>query len=128
MTHAMLHSETHNQATARLEAAAQGKRLFRNNVGVLKDQNGRPVRYGLANESKALNTILKSSDLVGWETVTITADMVGQKIARFLSAECKPEGWKFNPNDAHEVAQKRWLDMINADGGRGLFVSGPGQL
>ncbi len=118
------HSETHVQSEMRLRAAATGKRLWRNNVGVLKDINGRPVRYGLANDSKALNAVLKSGDLVGWETVVITPDMVGKKIARFLSVECKPEFWHYNPKDAHEVAQKRWADMVNEDGGRAIFATG----
>jgi hypothetical protein len=117
-------SETAVQAAVRLEAARRGMRLWRNNVGALLDSRGVPVRYGLANDSKQLNQMIKSADLVGWEVVRITPDMVGTYIARVLSVECKPEGWAFNPNDAHEVAQKAWADLINRDGGRALFATG----
>jgi len=58
-------------------------RLFRNNVGALRDATGRLVRYGLAPGS---------SDLIGWRSVTITADMVGQTIAQFVAIEVKDRG------------------------------------
>ncbi len=76
----------------RLRAAELGYHLFRNNVGQLLDKEGRPVRFGLANDSKALNKALKSGDLIGWETITITPDMVGQRVARFLSVEVNAGG------------------------------------
>ena len=44
------------QQKVRFEAAQQGIRMWRNNVGVLKDDRGIPIRYGLANESKKMNT------------------------------------------------------------------------
>lgn len=47
------------QSLVRLEASRKGCRLWRNNVGVLQDINGRPVRYGLANDSKQLNENFK---------------------------------------------------------------------
>lgn len=118
-------SESRIMSLVRLRAAELGRRLFRNNVGVLKDANGRPVRYGLANDSKDLNQRLKSADLVGWETIIITPDMVGQRVARFLSVECKAQGWRFNPNDPHEAAQMRWANMVNEAGGRAVFATGP---
>lgn len=90
--------------------------------------NGQPIRFGLGNDAKALNAVLKSGDLVGYESITITPDMVGQKIARFLSVECKAPGWKFSANDAREVAQKNWADMINREGGRAIFATGPADL
>jgi hypothetical protein len=121
-------SELAVQADVRLEAAEKHKRLFRNNVGAASDRHGRPIRYGLANDSKALNKVIKSGDLIGWETIVITPDMVGQPIARFLSIECKPEGWTPSANDEHEQAQRRWADMVNAAGGRALFVSKKGML
>lgn len=121
-------SEARVQSLIRMEAAQKGRRLMRNNVGVLKDAAGRPVRYGLANDSKRVNELVKSADLIGWETMTITPDMVGQRIARFLSVECKAEGWKPNPNDPREKAQRAWADLVNSEGGRALIVSGPGAL
>lgn len=107
----------------RLEAAKSGDTLWRNNVGVLKDQTGRPVRYGLANDSPAMNKKIKSSDLIGIRPVLITPDMVGQVIGQFLAVEMKHEGWKFNHLDEREVAQKNFHDIVRANGGRAGFAS-----
>ncbi len=120
--------EAYAQSLVRLEAARlPNVTLWRNNVGVLKDLTGRPVRFGLANESPALNAVLKSADLIGWRTVTITPDMVGQCVAVFLSREIKEPGWTYR-GDAHERAQKAWVDMVNAAGGDARFTTGPGSL
>ena len=64
-------SEAAVQAAVRLEAARKGVRLFRNNVGALVDSRGVPVRYGLANDSKQLNEVMKSADLIGWRPLLI---------------------------------------------------------
>lgn len=120
-------SEAAVQASVRVEASQKGMRLFRNNVGALKDARGVPVRYGLANDSAALNARIKSGDLIGWETVTITPEMVGQHIARFLSVECKEEGWQFT-GTPREEAQQAWAHLVLAAGGRALFVSRSGML
>jgi len=118
----MPHSEDHIQDRLRLAAPRHGFTLFRNNVGVLKDERGVPVRYGLANDSKAVNDRFKSSDLIGWRTVTITPDMVGLSIAVFVARECKPEGWKYGATP-REQAQLRFIDLVNAAGGDACFVS-----
>lgn len=55
-------------------------RLFRNNVGVLRDADGRYVRYGLC---------IGSSDVIGWTPVVITPAMVGRTLAVFTAFECK---------------------------------------
>lgn len=67
--------------------------LFRNNVGTawtgdvsrLNDgsvliRNPRPLHAGLCKGS---------SDLIGWRSITITQDMVGEKIAVFCAVEVK---------------------------------------
>ena len=100
----------------RMEASRKGMRLFRNNVGQLLDDRGVPVRYGLANDSPALNKALKSSDLIGWDAT-----------GRFLSVEVKAEGWRFT-GTARELAQERWLQMVTAAGGRGFFANREGLL
>lgn len=120
-------SEARVQSLVRLAAPGHGMRLFRNNVGVLKDERGVPVRYGLANDSPALNRQLKSSDLIGWRRLPITPEMVGYAVAQFVAIECKREGWKPS-GDAHEQAQGRWLTLVAADGGLGKFVTGAGDL
>lgn len=121
-------SESRVQSLVRLAAPAAGMRLFRNNVGVLKDERGVPIRYGLANDSPALNKRLKSSDLIGWRRLPITPEMVGYVVAQFVAIECKREGWKPSATDKHEAAQGAWLALVTADGGYAKFVTDPGQL
>lgn len=116
-------SESRVQSAIRLEAARRGIRLHRNNVGVLKDQRGVPVRFGLMNDSHAQNQVFKSSDLIGWRPVLITPEMVGTTIARFVSVECKKPDWKWSGN-AHEKAQQNWLNLVVQDGGEGYFSTG----
>lgn len=117
-------SEARVQSQVRLAAPAAGMRLWRNNVGVLKDERGVPVRYGLANDSPALNKRLKSSDLIGWRRLPVTPAMVGTHVAQFVALECKREGWRPSPTDAHEAAQRAWLTLVTVDGGVGKFVTG----
>jgi hypothetical protein len=105
-------SEAHAQSVERLAASRAGVILFRNNVGVLPDENGRPVRYGLANESKEQNKVLKSSDLIGIKPN-------GQLVAR----EMKPAGWRYTGTE-REVAQLAFITLINAKGGDAAFSTG----
>lgn len=121
-------SEMWTQSTVTLEAPHFGVWLTRNNVGALLDKRGIPVRYGLANESKERNAVLKSGDLIGIRPVVITAQMVGCIIGQFVSRECKRPGWKFNPKDGHEVAQMNWLMLVQKYGGDAKFVTGPGSF
>lgn len=120
-------SEAFVQSLVRLEAPRHNVMLFRNNVGVLTNQDGRPVRYGLANDSKATNETFKSGDLIGWRPVTITAAMTGSVIAQFISRECKAADWKWS-GDAHEIAQLAWASMVTRDGGDARFVTGEGSF
>jgi hypothetical protein len=120
-------SEARVQAEIRLEGAKKGVRLWRNNVGVLLDARGVPVRYGLANDSQRLNQACKSGDLIGWRRLLITGEQVGTHIAQFVSRECKHAGWKYK-GDAHERAQLKWIEVVTADGGDAKFCSGEGSL
>ena len=120
-------SEARVQSEIRLEAPTRGVRLFRNNVGMLRNEQGTPVRYGLGNDSPAVNKRLKSGDLIGWRRVTITPDMAGHVIAQFVSRECKPAGWVYR-GDAHEEAQARWAELVTLDGGDARFATGKGTL
>lgn len=115
-------SEGRVQSLVRLTAPALGFRLFRNNVGVLKDLRGVPVRFGLANDSKRLNDQFKSSDLIGWRRLPVTPEMVGSCVAQFVSLECKAQGWTYRGDD-HEQAQQRWLALAAADGGHARFIT-----
>ena len=73
-------SESHIVADIRLAHSKGNVRLLRNNVGALKDENGRLVRFGLG---------VGTSDLIGWMTITVTPAMVGTKIAVFTALEAK---------------------------------------
>ena len=115
------------QSLVRLEAARKDCRLWRNNVGVLQDINGRPVRYGLANDSKQVNEVLKSADLIGWRRVRIEPQHVGSIIAQFVSRECKESSWRY-AGSKREVAQLNWIKLVTADGGDAKFCTGEGTL
>jgi hypothetical protein len=87
-----------------------GLRLFRNNVGGLKDQQGRFVSFGLHPGS---------ADLIGWRTVTITPDMVGQRLAVFASVEVKTATGKVRPDQAN------WQQQVTDAGGLAFVARSP---
>ena len=120
-------SEAAVQAAVRLEAARKGVRLFRNNVGALVDSRGVPVRYGLANDSKQVNEVMKSADLIGWRPLLIGPQHMGTVVAQFVSRECKRPGWHYT-GDAHEEAQLNWAQLVTAAGGDASFCTGEGTL
>ena len=95
-------SEQSIQQHIRLTCSTGSTRLFRNNTGTLRDQHGRPVSFGLAKGS---------ADLIGWRTVTITPEMVGQQVAVFTSIEVKTPTGRVKPE------QQQWLDAVQAAGG-----------
>jgi len=120
-------SEALVQSLVRIEAQSRAMHLFRNNSGAFKDETGRLVRYGLANEGKALNAVLKSADLIGWTRHTIRPEDVGRTVAIFTSIECKPEDWKPDNSDRYR-AQLAWLELVVSCGGIAKFVTDPKQL
>jgi hypothetical protein len=100
----LLHDVTEQQIQQhiRLTCSTGATRLFRNNTGTLRDQHGRPVSFGLCKGS---------ADLIGWRTVTVTPEMVGQRIAVFTSIEVKTATGRLRPE------QQQWLDAVQAAGG-----------
>lgn len=120
-------SENAVQSAVRLEASRKGILLFRNNVGVLKDDTGRPVRYGLANDSKEVNRVIKSGDLIGGRPVLITQQHVGATILQFVSRECKKSNWHYTGSE-RETSQLNWAQLIVANGGDAAFCTGEGTL
>ena len=52
-----------------------------------------------------------SADLIGWRTITITPDMVGQQVAVFTSIEVKTPTGRVRPE------QQQWLKAVQAAGG-----------
>jgi len=107
----------------RAEAPRDGVLLWRNNVGVLPDRTGRPVRYGLCNETKAMNEKNKSSDLIGITPTLITQEMVGYMLGVFTAVETKKEGWKYSTKDARAVAQQHFINIVLQNGGFAGFAS-----
>lgn len=100
----MANAETDIQQRIRLALGTRSDlRLFRNQVGQLPDpRTGRPVQFGLARGS---------ADLIGWRTITITPDMVGQRLAVFTSLEVKTFTGRLTP------AQHNWLGAVRGAGG-----------
>jgi len=117
-------SEAWAQSALRIEASRKGVKLFRNNVGALADKTGRFVRYGLANDSEAINKVLKSGDLIGTKPVLIEQWHVGHVFGQFVSREMKSPGWQYTGTD-REVAQLNWINLINSCGGDAAFATGP---
>lgn len=99
---------------ARVRVSELGGRGFRNTVGSYKTKDGY-IQYGLGP---------KTSDIVGWVSTVITPEMVGTKVAIFLAIECKEGGWNHNKKlNAHEQAQKNFLDIVKQSGGRSGFAT-----
>ena len=120
-------SEAAVQAEIRLEGAKLGFPLYRNNVGVLMNEQGTPVRFGLANDSKAVNKAIKSSDLIGCKPVLITSELVGHTIGQFVARETKARDWVYTGSE-REQAQLKFLNIILALGGDASFANGRGTL
>lgn len=120
-------SEAWAQSAVRLEASEKGIKLFRNNVGVLEDKTGRPVRYGLGNDSPKMNEVIKSADLIGVRPVVILPHHVGHTFGQFVSREIKAPNWQYT-GGGREPAQLAWANLINANGGDAAFATGPGSL
>ncbi len=100
-------SEIELQNQIRIAISKPTVKMFRNNVGSVEGKDGRRITFGLC---------VGSSDLIGFKSVTITPDMVGQKIAVFTALEVKTPTGKVSP------AQTKFVDMVNNHGGIGAIV------
>ncbi len=85
-------------------------RLFRNNTGRLQDAQGRWVEFGLC---------VGSSDLIGWTTLEITPDMVGQRVAVFTAVEVKTPTGRVKPE------QENFIARVREAGGRAGIARNP---
>ena len=119
-----------NTAKKFLAVHAHGPlRLMRNNVGsawagrlyrrheVMVE--GRKVQASviLGGEHIDFGLAEGSGDWVGWESVIVTADMVGARLARFLTVEVKTIAYPKRTDK-----QKNWSAQVVAAGGRSLVV------
>lgn len=120
-------SEASTQARLRVDAPKIGAALWRNNSGAVETEPGRWVRYGLGNDSKKLNDVFKSSDLIGITPVTVRAEHVGKAFGVFTAVEVKHPGWKKPEND-RDRAQESFLVAVCQHGGLGMFVSHESQF
>lgn len=120
-------SEGAIQNRIRLEASQKGLRLFRNNVGACMDQNDNFIRYGLANDSKKMNDLIKSSDLIGLRPVVIQQYHVGRVIGQFVAREVKAGNWSYTGTEREE-AQLRFLELVASLGGDAAFANSEGTL
>ena len=122
-------SESQAQQQVRLKVRAAGGYSWRNNVGCTPagcescGAQRRPVRYGLANDSHALNANIKSSDLILAIPRVVTQGMVGTTIAQFGGVETKRPGWKYT-GTKRELGQKAWLALVTSLGGYATFSTG----
>jgi hypothetical protein len=103
-------SETAIQQRIRL---ALGKlpwvRMWRNNVGRLPDpRTGRWVEFGVGGKG--------AGDLIGWRTIEVTPEMVGQQVAQFVSLEVKTATGRVRPE------QENWRRVVERCGGLAAVV------
>lgn len=116
-------SESHMQSKIRLAAATERVFLMRNNSGALRDAKGRTVRFGLGNDSAAVNEKLKSSDLIGIRPILIGPEHIGMTIGQFIGVEVKPPDWRGPGGDPHAGAQADWMQLVRQWGGVAGFAS-----
>lgn len=117
-------SEASGQQRIRLQAPTHGVRLWRNNVGACMDERGNRIRYGLANESAAMNKSLKSSDLIGITPLIVKPEHIGDTLGIFTAIECKRPGWVYK-GTPREVGQLSWCQLVISMGGFAQFATGP---
>lgn len=109
--------ESEIQERIQIEGPHLGTILLRNNSGAFKDQTGRLVRFGLGNTHKKS---LKSSDLIGLTTLTITQEMVGKKVGVFTAIEVKEPLWEFKGTE-REISQEKFINWVRLRGGIANF-------
>lgn len=81
--------------------------LFRNNVGKAwtGDAMNLPDGSVLIRNPRILHAGLckGSSDLIGWRSVTVTPDMIGQQVAVFSAIEVKGPRGRATPEQVHFI-------------------------
>jgi len=114
-----------------LECGRGDTRLFRNNTG--QGWIGKSTRFSRADtvtvqpgdvlirQARALHAGLceGSPDLIGWRSVEITPDMVGQRVAVFAGLEVKTDTGRASPE------QTRFIAAVRDAGGIAGIVRSP---
>src|SRR5574344_16394 len=97
---------------------------YRNNRGCAKTEDGRFIRYGIPEPKgrKEPDDALKGGDMIGFDEVTITPDMVGKTVAVFTNIEVKGDG------DRLKEGQVRWHNFVLEHGGRSEIWYGDGTV
>jgi hypothetical protein len=90
------------QQQIRLELGVGPVRLWRNNVGALRDERGRLVTYGLCKGS---------SDLIGLRQLRIEEQHLGLELGVFCALEVKAAGGR------PTAEQRQFLEVIRSRGG-----------
>jgi len=92
------------QQQIRLQLSRGPVRLWRNNVGALRDHRGQLVRYGLCPGS---------SDLIGLRQLTIGPEHLGQTLAVFTALEIKTPSGRLSEEQRHFLAIVQQLGGIS---------------
>ena len=95
-------SEQELQQRIRLQLGSSPVRLWRNNVGALRDERGRLVTYGLCKGS---------SDLICLRQVLIGPENLGQTLEVFCAIEVKA------PKGRLREEQRSFLELVERFGG-----------
>lgn len=96
-------SESQLLAAVRLACSRGDVRLWRNQCGALEDKTGRWVQFGVASPG--------GSDLIGYRSIVVTPDMVGQRVAIFAAIETKA------PRGRVTAEQTQFIAAVTAAGG-----------
>ena len=125
----MAKQETAVLNTIMLRCSRGLDRIFRNNQGVAWQGDGKPKRVG---KSDILITNARAvaygvggdggSDLLGWSSIIITPEMVGQRIAVFTAIEVKRPGG--TPTDE----QLNFVQRVREAGGRAAVAEAIEQI
>lgn len=114
-----------------LAATLQGAVAFRNNIGTGWIGRSRWLKSGDLHRAHGDEIVIEqprplhaglhigSADLIGWRTITITPEMVGRRVAVFLSAETKSATGRLSAD------QKNWLHQVSQAGGCALVARSP---
>ena len=110
-----------------LELSRQGATAFRCNTGTGWIGTGKPIRITsrqtvtlhpgdvvLRGPVRPLHAglVKGGSDVIGWDSVVVTADMVGKTIAQFLAVECKDGKGRLSDE------QRIFLENVRSAGGK----------